>query len=85
METPQEEFTVALRSLLNGLRLFYTDAVMPGDAELEVAIDQCFARCSMARWLDPSDSLWWDVDASGKHGMLLLNAIESMDVNGPSK
>ena len=40
----QEEFTVALRSLLSGLRLFYTDAVMPGDAELEVAIDQCFAR-----------------------------------------
>eukprot|EP00435_Cladocopium_sp_Y103_P028317 s552_g7.t1 len=45
----KEEFTVALRSLLNGLRLFYTDAVMPGDAELEVAIDQCFARIDCDR------------------------------------
>lgn len=45
----KEEFTVALRSLLSGLRLFYTDAVMPGDAELEVAIDQCFARIDCDR------------------------------------
>lgn len=43
------EFTAALRSLLNGLKLFYTDAIMPGDAELEVAIDQCFVRIDCDR------------------------------------
>jgi len=41
---------------LNGLKLFYTDAIMPGDAELEVAIDQCFVRTKgsgvqVVRWM----------------------------------
>ena len=43
------EFTTALRSLLGGLRLFYVEAVMPGDVELEVAIDECFRRIDSDR------------------------------------
>eukprot|EP00913_Durusdinium_trenchii_P004052 g3754.t1 len=43
------EFTIVLRSLLHGLRLFYNDAVMPNDAELEVAIDECFKRIDCDR------------------------------------
>ncbi|CAJ1400396.1 unnamed protein product [Effrenium voratum] len=38
------EFTLGLRSLLHGLRLFFTEAVVPSDMELEVATEDIFRR-----------------------------------------
>ncbi|CAK9028361.1 Potassium voltage-gated channel subfamily H member 7 [Durusdinium trenchii] len=55
------EFTIVLRSLLHGLRLFYNDAVMPNDAELEVAIDECFKRWAelVELWETGRRVIWW--------------------------
>ena len=57
----QAEFTIVLRSLLHGLRLFYNDAVMPNDAELEVAIDECFKRWAelVELWETGRRVIWW--------------------------
>ena len=40
----EAEFTLGLRSLLHGLRLFFTEAVVPSDMELEVATEDIFRR-----------------------------------------